>query len=450
MLVLETKNLSFSYPDGTLALDDINISIEKGKKIAFVGRNGSGKSTLFLTMNGTYRPKKGDILFRGKSMKYDSKSLREIRKNIGIVFQNSDDQIFAPTIYQDIAFGPTNLGYSKDKVKSIVHKTLEYVGLMDLKDRPPHHLSGGQKKRVAIAGIVAMDPEIIILDEPLANLDPVGADEVMDLLNELNYFGKTIVISTHDVNLAYGWADYVFLMNDHKIISEGTPEAIFTQDDNLKAADLRRPVTLEIYEEIKRRGMVKPECCPRDIPDLVHSLRTQQLLWAKVPSEVKEGDYINLGILYGEYAPESGYEAANCKVLHLYEDGLAIVEMDRKPYRAGSIGIYDMGSYSKENLMDLIDRDEIECIGAMGKSSKVLAEQDGIYLDVTAGVVDRSILNSLAGQRCLILTNGGMIYHALERIQSYMEKSGINIPVSVVNLKQKASEIQGASGEVLT
>ncbi|MDY0387876.1 MAG: ATP-binding cassette domain-containing protein [Methanolobus sp.] len=442
MLVLETKNLSFSYPDGTLALDDINISIEKGKKIAFVGRNGSGKSTLFLTMNGTYRPKEGNILFHGKPMKYDSKSLREIRKNIGIVFQNSDDQIFAPTIYQDVAFGPTNLGYSKDKVKSIVHKTLEYVGLMDLKDRPPHHLSGGQKKRVAIAGIVAMDPEIIILDEPLANLDPVGADEVMDLLNELNYFGKTIIISTHDVNLAYGWADYVFLMNDHKIISEGTPEAIFTQDDNLKAAYLRRPITLEIYEEIKRRGLVKPDCCPRDIPDLVQSLRTQQLLWVKVSSEVKEGDYVNLGIMYGDYAPISSFAAVNGKVLHLHEDGLAIVVVDMKAYKSGSVGIYDTERYSKENLMDIISRDEIDCIGAMGKMSKILAKRDGIHLDINAGAVDRSILNSLAGQRCLILTNGGMVFHALERIKAYVEKSGIAIPVSVVNPKQKVPETQ--------
>ena len=445
MVILETKNLSFSYPDGTLALDDISVTIEKGKKIAFVGRNGSGKSTLFLSMNGTHRPKKGEILFHGKPMKYDSKSLRDIRKNIGIVFQNSDDQIFAPTIYQDVAFGPTNLGYPKDKVEDIVNKTLEYVGLTHLKGKPPHHLSGGQKKRVAIAGIVAMDPEVIILDEPLANLDPVGADEVMDLLNELNYFGKTIIISTHDVDLAYGWADYVFLMNEHKVISEGTPEAIFMHDDNLKAAYLRRPVTLEIYEEIKRRGLVKPQCCPRDIPDLVHSLRSQQLLWAKVPSEVKEGDYINLGILYGDYAPSSGYEAANCKVLHIHEGGLAIVEMERRPYRAGSIGIYDTEHYSKNELLDIISRDEIECIGAMGKRSKILAERDEIYLHVTAGVVDRSILNSLAGQRCLILTNGGMVGHALERIKEYMQKSGINIPVTVVNPGQKKSEMENTT-----
>jgi cobalt/nickel transport system ATP-binding protein len=435
MAILETKDLSYSYPDGTLALENINIKIEEGKKIAFVGRNGSGKSTLFLSLNGTYRPKTGQVLFHGEPVKYDSKSLRNLRKNVGIVFQSSDDQIFAPTIYQDVAFGPINLDYSKEKVEKIVHETLEYVGLTNLKNKPPHHLSGGQKKRVAIAGIIAMDPDIIILDEPLSNLDPVGADEVMDLLNELNYFGKTIIISTHDVDLAYRWADHVFLMNERKVLSEGSPEEIFTQNDNLKDAYLKKPVTLEMYEEIKKRGLARSQCCPRDIPDLVHTLRPQHLMWVDVPPEVKEGDSINLGILYGEFAQDSAYEAANGKVLHLHDDGLAIVELDKKSFRAGSIGIYDTNDYSRDDLLSIIEKDGIECLGAMGKKSKLLVEQDGIYLDVTSGVIDRSILNALSGQRCLILTSGGMVDHALDRIRGYIEKSGINLPISVVNAK---------------
>jgi cobalt/nickel transport system ATP-binding protein len=320
-------------------------------------------------------------------------------------------------------------------VEKIVHETLEYVGLTNLKNKPPHHLSGGQKKRVAIAGIIAMDPDIIILDEPLSNLDPVGADEVMDLLNELNYFGKTIIISTHDVDLAYRWADHVFLMNERKVLSEGSPEEIFTQNDNLKDAYLKKPVTLEMYEEIKKRGLARSQCCPRDIPDLVHTLRPQHLMWVDVPPEVKEGDSINLGILYGEFAQDSAYEAANGKVLHLHDDGLAIVELDKKSFRAGSIGIYDTNDYSRDDLLSIIEKDGIECLGAMGKKSKLLVEQDGIYLDVTSGVIDRSILNALSGQRCLILTSGGMVDHALDRIRGYIEKSGINLPISVVNAK---------------
>ena len=433
MVILETRNLSYSYPDGTLALDDINIKIDKGKKIAVVGRNGSGKSTLFLTLNGTLRPDKGEVLYKGKPIGYGSKTLRELRKNVGIVFQNSDDQLFAPTIYQDVAFGPTNLDYSREEVESIVWDTLEYVGMTNLKDKPPHLLSGGQKKRVAIAGVVAMDPEVIVLDEPLSNLDPVGADEVMDLLNELNHFGKTIIISTHDVDLAYSWADYVFLMNDRKVISEGTPENIFRETEKLKQAYLKRPMTLEIYDEIRKRGIAHAARYPRDIPDLVHALRPQHLLWVDVPPEVREGDTINMGILYGEFAQDSMYEAANCKVLHIHEEGLAIVEMDRKALRAGSILIYDTSRYDNDELLEIIKRDGIESVGAMGKKSKVIAEINDIYIDIASGVIDRSLLNALSGQRCLILTHGGMVEHAVERIKGYIQKSGINLHVGVVN-----------------
>jgi cobalt/nickel transport system ATP-binding protein len=149
MIILETRNLKYTYPDGTVACQGLNIEIKKGKKVAFVGQNGSGKSTLFLLMNGTFKPYEGEVRFHGSQLKYDSKSLREIRKSIGIVFQNSDDQIFAPTVYQDIAFGPANLGYSKERVDVCVQHSLEQVGLSHLQDKPPHHLSGGQKKRVA-------------------------------------------------------------------------------------------------------------------------------------------------------------------------------------------------------------------------------------------------------------------------------------------------------------
>src|SRR5665809_46817 len=152
MNILETKDLTYSYPDGTLAVDGINIEIEKGKKIAFIGQNGSGKSTLFLLLNGTLKPNSGKILLNGIPFRYNAKSLREIRKKIGIVFQNSDDQIFAPTVYDDVAFGPRNLEFQTEEVTNSVNSTLGYMGLTKFKDKPPHYLSGGQKKKVAIAG----------------------------------------------------------------------------------------------------------------------------------------------------------------------------------------------------------------------------------------------------------------------------------------------------------
>lgn len=434
MTILETRGLTYSYSDGTTAIDGLDIKIEKGKKIAFVGKNGSGKSTLFLLLNGTFKPQKGEVLFHGAPYKYNSKALREIRKSIGIVFQNSDDQIFAPTVYQDVAFGPTNLDFSKEKVGELVERALEQVGLTHIKDKPPHHLSGGQKKRVAIAGIMAMEPEVIILDEPLANLDPVGADEIMDLLNEFNHFGSTLIISTHDVDLAYRWSDYVYLMSDSKLIGQGTPEKVFKNIELLKEAGLRQPSTLEIYHEIERRGLARGETSPKTVPELVNTLKPPDLMWVEVPPKVQEGDTLNLGVLYGEYARDSPYEAINAKVLHIYpEEGKAIAEISRRGFKAGCILIYDTDSYSHSEVLKVINEGEIDFVGAMGKRSKTLAEENNIYLDVTSGVIDKSLLTALCGKRCLILTGGGMVDHALERIREYVEKSGIELNVGTVN-----------------
>ncbi|AKB51845.1 ATPase component CbiO of energizing module of cobalt ECF transporter [Methanosarcina barkeri str. Wiesmoor] len=436
MIILETRGLKYTYPDGTVAIQDLNIEIKRGKKVAFVGQNGSGKSTLFLLLNGTLKPAKGEVLFHGAPFKYDSKSLREIRKSIGIVFQNSDDQIFAPTVYQDVAFGPANLGYSKERIDTCVQQALEQVGLSHLKDKPPHHLSGGQKKRVAIAGIMSMEPEVIILDEPLSNLDPVGADEIMDLLNEFNQFGSTIIISTHDVDLAYRWSDYVFLLSNSKIIGQGTPAEVFKDSELLKKTGLRQPTTLEIYHEIERRGLASGGNSPKTIPELVNTLKPIDLIWVDVPPGIKEGDSLNLGIMYGQYATQSPYEAVNATVLHIHPDGRAIVELKRKGIKAGGVLIYDTDNYSLPELKQILKEGEIVFVGAMGKKSKILAEQDEIRLDVSSGVIDKTILAALCGKRCLILTAGGMVDHALKRIKEYVETSGIEFTVGVVNREE--------------
>lgn len=432
-MILETRDLTYSYPDGTLAVDGVDIEIKKGKKIAFVGQNGSGKSTLFLLLNGTLKPQKGEVLFHGKPLKYDSKSLRDVRKSVGIVFQNSDDQIFAPTVYQDVAFGPTNLGFSKEEVERSVERVLGQVGLSHLKDKPPHHLSGGQKKRVAIAGVIAMDPEVVILDEPLSNLDPAGADDIIDLLNEFNHFGKTIIISTHDVELAYRWADYVYMMSNSKLIGRGTPEEVFEDTDLLKKSGLRQPTTLEIYHEVARRGLAYGGKSPKSIPEMVNALKPPELMWVDVPPQAKEGDTLNLGVMYGKYAQHCPYEAVNAKVLHIYPGGRAIVEMKRQGIRAGCIMIYDTTNYNLERINEVICEGEIEIVGAMGKLSKTLAEKDGLHLDVTSGVIDKSILMALCGKRCLVLTNGGMVDHAVNRINEYVENSGIELNLELIN-----------------
>jgi len=416
--ILETRDLKYAYPDGTAAVDGINIEIAEGARVAFVGKNGSGKSTLFLLLNGTLKPRQGAVLFHGSRFGHDSKSLREIRSKVGIVFQNSDDQLFAPTVEQDVAFGPTNLGLSGSEVNDAVGHSLLYVGLAHNRGKPPHHLSGGEKKRVAIAGVIAMEPEVIILDEPLSNLDPVGADEIVDMLGELNHLGKTIIISTHDVDLAYGWSDYVYLLSEL-----------------LMTAGLRQPTTLEIYHEIARRGLADGERVPKNVPELVDTLKPPNLMWVRVPPETREGDALNLGMMYGDYAHNCPYEAVNATVLHIHSHGQAIVEMRRKGIRAGCIMIYDMGEYMPEEFRRIMADYEIDVVGAMGGTSKRIAERDNVRLDVVSGVIDKAILTVLSGKRCLILTSGGMVGHAVERINGYAKTSGIAINVGVVGAR---------------
>ncbi|MEI8003439.1 MAG: ATP-binding cassette domain-containing protein, partial [Methanothrix sp.] len=264
-IILETIDLSYSYGDETPALKGVSISLQEGKKVALVGPNGAGKSTLMLMFNGILRPSMGEVLFRGQPMRYDAASLRSIRRAVGMVFQNSDDQLFAPTVYQDVAFGPINLGYAAEKVKRYVGFALQYVGLFGYERRPPHHLSGGEKKRVAIAGILAMEPQVIILDEPTSNLDPASSEEIMEMLDELNLGGKTLIISTHDVDLAYRWADEVILMKEGGVVRRGTAQEVFGDIDLIRDARLKLPQVVDLYHELAGRGIARGSKPPRNI-----------------------------------------------------------------------------------------------------------------------------------------------------------------------------------------
>ena len=177
-IILETKNLGYKYPDGTEALTDINLKIYEGDMISLMGPNGAGKSTLFFQFNGIFEPTEGTVEIEGETLKYDKKSLLKARSKVGIVFQNPDDQLFAPTVLEDVSFGPMNMGLSEEEVKRRSMDALEKVGMDEYVNKPPHHLSGGQKKRVAIAGILAMKPKIMVLDEPTSGLDPNGASNI--------------------------------------------------------------------------------------------------------------------------------------------------------------------------------------------------------------------------------------------------------------------------------
>lgn len=252
--ILEALDVFYRYPDGTGALTGATLTIERGQKVAILGPNGAGKSTLFLHFNGLLRPEKGQIRFHGEVLRYDRSSLWQLRQRVGIVFQDPDTQLFSASVRQEISFGPLNLGLKPPETQRRVEAAMAATGVSSLADRPTHFLSHGQKKRVAIADVLAMEPEVLIADEPTAGLDPAGARHITDLLTEINGRGTTVVISTHDVDLAYTWADVAFVMAGGQVIAGGKPEEVFEQDELLVKAELEKPWLLEVHQALLRGG----------------------------------------------------------------------------------------------------------------------------------------------------------------------------------------------------
>jgi len=271
--ILEAIDLEYSYPDGTKALRRVNMAVHLGEKIAVLGSNGAGKSTLFLHFNGILQPEGGCIRFHGRDLSYKRAEIMELRRKIGIVFQDPDSQLFSASVLQEVSFGPMNLGLSEAEVRRRVAKALQDTETGDLIDRPTHMLSFGQKKRVSIADILAMEPEVIIFDEPTAWLDPRHAREFMQLLDDLSKQGKTIIISTHDVDLAYSWADRIFVMKQGQVLAEGKPEDVFCRKQLIGIADLNLPWLVETHNELVRLGLLTPE---RSLP------RTKEELYASL------------------------------------------------------------------------------------------------------------------------------------------------------------------------
>jgi len=259
-------SVSYCYPDGTNALKSISLELGKGKKIALVGTNGSGKTTLLLQMNGILKPTSGKLYFEGRCIEYGQAFLTELRKRVGYVFQDPNDQLFAATVRQDVAFGPLNMGLSLDEVKGRVNEALETVEMIDYANKPPHFLSMGQKKRVAIAGVLAMRPDIIIMDEPTSELDGKMVDQIMGLLSKLNSEGKTVIISTHDVDLALEWADQVLVLRSGTLLAQGDPMGIFENEDTLARSGLKIPLRLELFNHLRNHAdSLEKFLSPQDI-----------------------------------------------------------------------------------------------------------------------------------------------------------------------------------------
>lgn len=253
----EIKQLSYQFEDGTLALKDINLSIGKGKKIALLGSNGAGKSTLFLHLNGLLKPTNGEIYFEDELLTYSRKQLIQLRSKVGIVFQNPETQLFNGSVKDDISYGPMNLDLSPEQRESLIRQAIEQTGVEDLLEKPIHFLSLGQKKRVSIAGVLAMNPNVIILDEPTAALDAYYTERIFQLLNRLHSDEKTTILSTHNIEFAYEWADEVIVIHDGQILYQGNLIDLFEHHmEIVKEANIGIPWAFKIGSILKNKGVI--------------------------------------------------------------------------------------------------------------------------------------------------------------------------------------------------
>lgn len=258
---ISIENLKYVYMPGSpfekVALNDVNLSIEEGEFVALIGHTGSGKSTLIQHINGLLKPTYGKIIIDGIDIASKSVKLSSIRKKVGLVFQYPEYQLFEETIEKDIAFGPKNLGLDDDEINKRVKKAMKIVGLdYDVyKDKSPFDLSGGQKRRVAIAGVVAMEPKVLILDEPTAGLDPKGRDEILERIRELKAeYNMTIILVSHSMEDVAKLATRVLVMHDSKCILDGTPSEVFKEIETLERVGLAVPQVTYLVRELRKKG----------------------------------------------------------------------------------------------------------------------------------------------------------------------------------------------------
>lgn len=248
--MLELQHVNFSYERGKEVLHDINLKLDQAQVIGIIGPNGSGKSTLFLNLVGIQRPDSGQILLDGQPLRYDKKSLLALRKRIGIVFQNSEQQIFYSLVEDDVAFALHNLGLPQAEIDARVDRALAKLDISDLRQRPIQYLSGGQKKRVAIAGILVLDSEWLLLDEPTAGLDPDGRRRMVSLIQQLIANGQKIILSSHDMDFMYEVGQYFYILQDGRIVKSGDKQTVFKERAIIEQAKLEQPWLVRLHEDL--------------------------------------------------------------------------------------------------------------------------------------------------------------------------------------------------------
>ena len=252
------------YSEGTAfekkALDDINLEIKDGRFVGLIGHTGSGKSTLIQHLNALIKPTSGEILLNGEDINADKSKLRSVRQRVGLVFQYPEHQLFEMTVYKDVAYGPSNMGLSKEEIDRRVKKSLEIVGIgEEIYNKSPFELSGGQKRRVAIAGVLAMEPEVLVLDEPTAGLDPKGRDDILDAIKAMHRsLGITVILVSHSMEDVARYVDEIVVMHKGKVAYHGSPAQVFCKVDALENIGLAAPQISYVFNKLMEKGLPVP------------------------------------------------------------------------------------------------------------------------------------------------------------------------------------------------
>ena len=263
-IILEAEDLCFTY-DGsrTPALNKCSIQIRRGSKVAVLGSNGSGKSTFFLCCNGIHKPSMGRLYYRGKPVDYSRKGLLDLRRKVGIVFQDPDNQLFSASVYQEISFGILNLGVSKEQAKEAVERIMEEMDITAFRDKPVHALSGGQKKLVSIADVLVMEPEIVIMDEPASALDPRHAELVNRAVDKMTAKGITVLMATHEAAV----------FHEGRVLRQGPPCEVFADKKLLEETHLVQPAVMRLFNRLSQKNILDPSLpMPRSIGELERDL----------------------------------------------------------------------------------------------------------------------------------------------------------------------------------
>jgi len=369
MSLLEFRNLTYSYNSRQKkpSLDNVSFKVEEGRRTAIIGANGAGKSTTFYSFNGIFKPSSGEVLYRDRPLVYTKEALRELRNDICVVVQNPDEQIFSSTVESDVAFGPMSMELPRDEVDKRIDSALAMVGMSEYRMRPSTQLSYGQRKRISLAGALAVRPKVLILDEPTAGLDPQMAREVMELVDELCCTGTTVIISTHDVDLIYSWAEDIIVLNHGDLIYAGEPEEFFSDASKTASAGVTRPHTFSVNSYVSKMRGKEEAPYPRTNSQFVAKMAPEGTVGGKIKL-VPVGDTVEPAHFNG-HVGAYGYSAKKAlKALGIpidYEfDALEMCMQD-------AVKGLDSVLYCDENMIKMA-RDRIDSLETFGVKAEVI------------------------------------------------------------------------------